>query len=1010
MSTNGSRPEENTFIVDGLTNDNPYQGLTIINGPGVAGDAATILPIDAIQELHIEENPSAEYGGKAGGVVNVGIKSGTNSLHGTAYAFGRDTAFDARNYFNPPPYTKQSVALQQFGATVGGRIIKDKLFFFIGYEGERYTVSNSFSATVPEALAQSTPDPKNSFPDAISDMINNKDIQPSALSLTLAGCKLGPPISCTGGLFSTNSGNSTNITQGFPSLFGSDNGVVKIDYHINEHNVLNGMFFDSAGVVTAEDVVYLQPQWRSVQTNRPYVAGMSWTATPNSTWVNVARFGYILMNRGTKQVDANVAPSAYGIYTGVTAVGSLPIITVGSFTNLGGGPGWPTRFGPDSVYQFVDYVSYLHGNHVIKFGGDFRRNLANPSGQGGAKGSIRFSGSNGLGNALENFLAGDAFNGSIQSGNPERHLSQWYYAGSIEDDWRVTHKLTLNLGLRYEYSSPMSESNNLEAGFDPNLGLVQVGKQISSIYNPDRKDFSPRFGLAWDLSGKGTTVVRGGFGIIYNSLLPMGMYTGIAGNAPNASGGVSNVPTGATYLQTGAPPTVGTGTIAVANVKVSGGTISGNWQNNGPGTPIFPGANTVVCDGTINADGVPTAPCSIGVMDHNFKNPYVSSWTLGVQHALTTNISLDLSYIGSHGSRINGTRDINQPDPTTGTPVFQFQSKFPYLGPIIVMSNMYQSNYNGLQVTFGQRVSHGLSFNLGYTYSHSLDDDSYNEGQFLPQDSRFPQREYASSDFDITHRLTFSLTYLIPGKKSPAQLLEGWQLNSIVTLETGQPWYGNDQSDNISGTGEGTDRWDFFGHPKDFKSGNSSIPYCTGTGLTDGACTQTNPAVLASTSGTLFPLPAGQSQAYFASCVNAAAKVDGALMSGPTYDQLTSLGCYAQGSSVLIPPAAGTFGTSGRNIWRDSGLRDWDLSISKNWKLQERLSAQLRAEFFNILNHPNFANPYGASNGYGIGSKGDPSSTANFGCGCSTPDQAGGNPVLGSGGNRAMQLGLKFIF
>src|ERR1700722_1369242 len=138
------------------------------------------------------------------------------------------------------------------------------------------------------------------------------------------------------------------------------------------------------------------------------------------------------MNRGTKQVDANVAPSAYGIYTGVTAVGSLPIITVGSFTNLGGGPGWPTRFGPDTVYQFVDYVSYLHGNHVIKFGADLRRNLANPSGQGGAKGSIKFSGSNGLGNALENFLAGDAISGSIQSGNPERHYSQWYYAASIQ--------------------------------------------------------------------------------------------------------------------------------------------------------------------------------------------------------------------------------------------------------------------------------------------------------------------------------------------------------------------------------------------------------------------------------------------------------------------------------------------------------------------------------------------------------------------------------------------------
>ncbi len=1022
MSTNGSRPEENTFIVDGLTNDNPYQGLTIINGPGVAGDAATILPIDAIQELHIEENPPAEYGGKAGGVVNVGIKSGTNGLHGTAYAFGRDSIWDARNYFIPPPNPQRPVGLEQFGATAGGPIVKDKLFFFVGYEGERYTVGNTFSATVPEALAQSTADPKHSLPDAISDLMAN-DVQPSALSLTLSGCKLGPPISCTGGLYPTNNGNATTFNQGFPSTFRSDNGVLKIDYHINQQNTVSGMFFDSAGVVQAEDVTYLQPQWLSVQTNRPYVGGINWTFTPNSKWVNSAKVGYILMNRGTKQVDANVPASSYGIYTGVASVGSLPIIQVKGYTNLGGGPGWPTRFGPDSVIQFVDYVSYLRGNHLIKFGGDLRRNYADPAGQGAAKGSIRFNGGGAFAgsSALEDFLAGDPEFAQIQSGNPSRHLRQWYYSLSVQDDWRVTQKLTLNLGLRYEYSSPMSERNNLEGGFDPNTGLEQVGKQISSIYKPDRTDFSPRFGLAWDLSGKGTTVVRGGFGIIYNSLLPMGMYTGIAGNAPNANGGVTTIPTGATIYQNGGGGSAGNGNIGLATVKIPGiqlgnpitaGSLNANWQNNGPNTPIFSGTNTEECgDGTPDARGFPTSPCTIGFMDPNFRDPYVATWTAGVQHAITSNISVDLSYVGSHGYRINGIRDINQPatqtDPNSTGPA-PLAAKFPYLGSIIEMSNMYRSNYNGLQVTFGQRVAHGLSFNAGYTYSHSLDDDSYNEGQFLPQDSRNPQLEYASSDFDITHRFTFSLTYLIPGKKSPAQLLEGWQINSIVTIQTGQPWYGNDQSDNISGTGESTDRWDFFGNPKDFKSGNSSIPYCTSGGA--GGCTQTNPQTLQDPDNPMFQPSAAQSTAYYNMCTAAAAKVDGGSTSGPTSVQLGNLGCYAQGSSVLIPPAPGTFGTSGRNIWRDSGLRDWDLSVSKNWKLQERLTAQFRAEFFNVLNHPNFANPYGASNGFGIGNEGDPSQTAIFGCGCATPDQAGGNPVLGSGGNRAMQLGLKFIF
>jgi hypothetical protein len=381
-----------------------------------------------------------------------------------------------------------------------------------------------------------------------------------------------------------------------------------------------------------------------------------------------------------------------------------------------------------------------------------------------------------------------------------------------------------------------------------------------------------------------------------------------------------------------------------------------------------------------------------------------------VQHAFTSNISLDLSYVGSHGSRLNGIRDINQGTPNaaavgTGTPVgLPFAAQYPYLSYIIEMSNLYESNYNGLQATLQQRISHGLSFTAGYTYSHSVDDDSYNIGQYLPQDSTHPGREYASSDFDITHRFTLSLTYALPAKKSPGQLLEGWELNSIVTVQTGQPWYGNDQSNNISGTLEGTDRWDFLGNNGDFKSGNSSIPYCTGADFSTPStisCSQLTPVAGVETS---VNLTGAQNTAAANACFKAANAINAA-----TVSSLDTYGCYFQGRSVLIPPALGTFGTAGRNNWRDSGFRNWDLSLIKSFKFGERLTAQFRAEFFNVLNHPNFANPYGASNGFGIGSYGDPSSGL-LGCGCATPDQAGGNPVLGSGGNRATQLGLKLIF
>src|SRR5579862_1358823 len=1016
MSTNGSRPEENQFILDGLTNDNPLQGLTIINGPGVAGDAATIMPIDAIQEVKIEENPKAEYGGKPGAVVNVGIKSGTNSIHGTAYAFGRDSAMDARNYFDVTSLPKRAVALEQYGATVGGPIKKDKLFYFAGYEAESYSVGNLFSASVPEVLPQpsvsgpidggcsilAAGDCGNSLPDAISDLLAN-GIQPSALSLKLTGCTpptgAGTAYTCTGGLFPTNSGSTATVAQGFPSVFRSDNGVIKIDYHINDHNSLNGMYFQSAGLITAEDVTYLEPQWLSVQENRPRVVGINWTLTPNAQWVNSARFGFVRMNRMSQQVDSNVPPTTYGIFTGVTTTGSLPIIRVGPFTNLGGAPGWPYRFGPDTVYQFVDYVSYLHGNHAFKFGGDFRRNLADPSQFGAAKGSINFKGGNRAfsgSTPLEDFLAGDPSFATIQSGSPARELSQWAYALSIQDDWRILPRVTANIGLRYDYASPMAEAHNLLGGFDPNLGMVQVGQQIKSLYKPDHKNFAPRLGLAWDLSGKGTTVIRAGAGIIFNTLLPMQTFTGVAGNAVNVTGGVTTVPTGATIVVNGVS-TPGTGTIAVANVRVPGGaasTLASNWQNNSSSVPIFSGANTVECsDGS---DG--GSPCSLAVIDPNFRTPYVTNWTLGVQHALTNDLSMDVSYVGSHGTKLNGIRDINQPDPNTG--LGPFSAKFPYLGSILVLSNLYKSNYNGLQATLQQRTAHGLSFLASYTYSHSLDDDSYNIGQFLPQDSNNPALEYGSSDFDIKHRFTFSVTYMIPGKDAPGQLLKGWELNSVVTLQTGQPWYGNDQSNGISGTGENTDRWDFAGNPGDFKSGNSSIPFCAGTFETAGGvtCSQTTPA------GPINLSSAFNTTAETA-CSTAATNVNAA-----TEGQLDTFGCYFQGHSVLFAPAPLTFGTAGRNIWRDSGLRNWDLSVTKSFKFQERLTAQFRAEFFNVLNHPNFTNPYGASSGFGIGASGDPSVTNLFGCGCATPDQAAGNPVLGSGGNRAVQLGLKLLF
>ena len=260
----------------------------------------------------------------------------------------------------------------------------------------------------------------------------------------------------------------------------------------------------------------------------------------------------------------------------------------------------------------------------------------------------------------------------------------------------------------------------------------------------------------------------------------------------------------------------------------------------------------------------------------------------------------------------------------------------------------------------------------------------------MPQNTNNTAAEYASGDFDIRHRFTFTTTYSLPGKKGFGQLLEGWKINSIVTLQGPQPWSVDDRQYDFSGTGDFADRWDFFGNPSDFKSGTSSIPYCSGFGTTVGVTCSKQSGI----DGSVSVLPASLGLA----CVAVA----------PDPGTLKDAGCYVSGKSVLVPPKRGTFGTMGRNIFRDSGFKNVDFSVFKNFAFKERFNAQFRIEFFNVFNHPIIANPYGSSNTSFLGN--DISSPQTYGGGGATPDVAAGNPIIGSGSSRVMQLGLKFMF
>jgi hypothetical protein len=550
------------------------------------------------------------------------------------------------------------------------------------------------------------------------------------------------------------------------------------------------------------------------------------------------------------------------------------------------------------------------------------------------------------------------------------------------------------LGLRYSYVTPIHEVNGLWGNFDPAKGMVQQPSG-GSLYSPDHKDFSPRLGFAYDVNGKGTTVVRGGFSINYSFITAVTFLNQNGFTAPGATSvSVAAVPTGAT-LQVNGVSTPGSGSITLQSAALSAGQIT--W--NGP-FPIFPSNVTPTCGDGLVGDA---NPCNIMAIDPNLTTPYITSYSLGVQHSFGNNLSLEVGYVGNRGSRLTGFTDINQSVPSlvsatdpTGRP-FGDSAKpatfYPYLQWIIRNTNDGHSNYNSLQASLTKRVSHGLSFIAGYTFAHGLDTGTLNRTGYLPQDSTNPGAEYGNSDFDIRHRFTFTVTYNIPGISGFGQLLEGWKLNSIINYQTAQPWQANDFGNDFRG-GDFTDRWNITGSPSAFRSGPNSIIYCTDAGAQ--GCQQT--------SGVSGDTRFFSGATMWAQCT---------AVDDPTraVSNLGSAGCFVSGNSVITPPDTGTFGNIGRNIFRDSGFKNVDFSVFKTFTYKERYSAQFRVEIFNLFNHPISANPYGGANGYGVGN--DFSSTGSgggFGCGCATADVAAGSPQIGSGGARGMQLGLKLAF
>jgi hypothetical protein len=484
--------------------------------------------------------------------------------------------------------------------------------------------------------------------------------------------------------------------------------------------------------------------------------------------------------------------------------------------------------------------------------------------------------------------------------------------------------------------------------------------------------------------GNGKTVVHVGGSVMFNSA-PRGIQVFYSGGAL-----INAVPTGFEFYDAATPGGFhGPGTIASTTLSASTNTLP--WAVN---QPVFSGLGNgaVACgDGvtTPTSGGFtgPVAPCQLQVINPNFRVGYYITQTLSLQHAFTNNLTIDIAYVGDHGSNLDGLIDSNPPTPgpknTAANPYIEqarrpYDAQFPFYSRILLSSNSQESNYNSLQVSMTQRLSHGLQLTPGFTWSHALDNSTV-------EDVLNPMLSYGSSGTPVVFTLTG--TYYLPSKKSPGQLLEGWQVNSTVYILSAGPTTLTDTSDDLSGTGQNADHWDIVGNPHAFQLGGpgQQIP-CYGVAKSSFAG-NTNCTTVAA----LANMPA------LCQSVAAAEPTNPNSVGTPNATgtlALTNIGCYLVGSTAVVPEAQGTFGDEGTGTFYGRPYRNWDFSATKNWKFKERYGVQFRAEFFNVLNRTLISGAGGTNL----------ASPSTLGMATATPDS--GNPVIGNG-PRKIQFGLK---
>jgi carboxypeptidase family protein/TonB-dependent receptor-like protein len=913
FSVNGARGRANNFLLDGTDMNDGYRNDPTINQAGVFGTPATILPVDAVSELAVLSNFMPEYGRNAGAVINIVTKSGTNDFHGTAADFFRNDALDARNFFNPGPTPKTSFHNNQYGASLGGPIIRDKTFFFADYEGQRETGGLNSLACVPtqaQIAAASTGITVN----PVIALLLAKNPWPAA-NLGAGGCP--------------NASTTTHILNNVTSLIG------KIDHNVNENNLVTGRYY--YGDSKQSFPLGLQgggvlPGYNTVTPTNINLVSLSWVHILSPTKVNEARAGYNRFAETFFPEDHSFDPNSIGLKTVSSSQDfGLPDIRVSGFAQIGANDSLP-RGRVDTNWQFIDSFSWKLNRHEVKVGYEFRRTPVAQFFDENFRGRIKFS-------SLSNFLQGIPSGGRNAQGNSRRDTAQNSHGAYVQDSFRWTHKLTLNAGVRWDYFGLIHEKHNLLSNFDPTNGLRLVGTStLPRLYEPDYNNFAPRASLAYDVTGNGKTIIRAGAGIFYD-IFEQDMFLGqLPFNTFNP---------GPAYNPVGPEPFLFAGS---TNPIVSGQPVFSNFSQG-----------------------------DVFAIDRHARTPYMGNYNFNLQQQFSNKVALQVGYVGSAGRKLFRYRDINQSTQAEinshnpGSPSGEccaprpFDNLVPPLGGTFFYVNQIEStavsNYNSLQTSLRIHGWKGYESTLNYTYSHSIDNSSdaqdFVANATQPNNSYRPDLEKGNSNFDVRHRFVWLSSYEFPKRQgSASKLTDGWGVNAVITLQAGQPFHLN-LSDDYDGTGEFFPRPDVVGNP------------WAGTRSPDNFLNLASFAVPC----TLNPTGDGFADA----CL--------------------------QGTQHS--------GSMGRNSLYGPNFKQFDFSIFKNTQITERLNLQFRAEFYNLPNHPNFASPlYPNFEAFADNNGIDP--VTGHGIGflplTETGDVGVGNPFLGGGGPRGIQLALKFSF